>query len=46
MKKLINDPNQVVKDMLTGMVAAHSNRMKLLPDTTVLVRKDAPEPPS
>jgi dihydroxyacetone kinase-like protein len=28
--------------MLTGMVAAHSNRMKLLPDTTVLVRKDAP----
>jgi dihydroxyacetone kinase-like protein len=42
MKKLINDPNQVVKDMLTGMVAAHSNRMKLLPDTTVLVRKDAP----
>jgi phosphoenolpyruvate---glycerone phosphotransferase subunit DhaK len=42
MKKLINDPNQVVEDMLAGMVAAHSNRMKRLPNTTVIVRKDAP----
>ncbi|MDR9796596.1 MULTISPECIES: dihydroxyacetone kinase subunit DhaK [Aeribacillus] len=42
MKKLINDPNQVVEDMLAGMVAAHSNRMKRLPNTNVIVRKDAP----
>ncbi|QPA32290.1 dihydroxyacetone kinase subunit DhaK [Thermaerobacillus caldiproteolyticus] len=42
MKKLMNDPNQVVKDMLAGMVAAHSNRIKRLPNTTVIVRKDAP----
>jgi phosphoenolpyruvate---glycerone phosphotransferase subunit DhaK len=42
MKKLINEPNQVVEDMLAGMVAAHSNRLKRLPNTTVIVRKDAP----
>lgn len=42
MKKLINDPNQVVKDMIEGMVAAHPDRIRLLPGTTVLVRKDTP----
>jgi phosphoenolpyruvate---glycerone phosphotransferase subunit DhaK len=42
MKKLINEPTQVVEDMLAGMVAAHSNRIKRLPNTTVIVRKDAP----
>lgn len=42
MKKLINDPNQVVEDMLAGMLAAHSNRMKRLPNTNVIVRKEAP----
>ncbi|MED1440178.1 dihydroxyacetone kinase subunit DhaK [Aeribacillus composti] len=42
MKKLINDPNQVVEDMLAGMTAAHSNRMKRLPNTNVIVRKEAP----
>ncbi|MCM3409445.1 dihydroxyacetone kinase subunit DhaK [Metabacillus litoralis] len=42
MKKLINDANTVVQEMLEGMVAAHPNKLKLLPDTTVLVRADAP----
>jgi phosphoenolpyruvate---glycerone phosphotransferase subunit DhaK len=42
MKKLINEPTQVVEDMLAGMVAAHSNRIKRLPNTTVIVRKDVP----
>jgi phosphoenolpyruvate---glycerone phosphotransferase subunit DhaK len=42
MKKLINDPNQVVKDMIEGMVAAHCEQIELLPNTTVIVRKDAP----
>lgn len=42
MKKLINDPNQVVREMLAGMISAHPNRIKQLPNTTVLVRKDAP----
>jgi phosphoenolpyruvate---glycerone phosphotransferase subunit DhaK len=42
MKKLINDPNQVVNDMLEGMVAAYPNRVKRLPGTNVIVRSDAP----
>lgn len=42
MKKLINDPNQVVKEMLEGIVAAHPRRLKQLPGTSVLVRSDAP----
>jgi dihydroxyacetone kinase-like protein len=42
MKKLINDPNLVVYEMLEGMVIAHPNRVKQIPGTTVLVRADAP----
>lgn len=42
MKKLINDPNAVVQDMLEGFVAAYPKDVKLLPDTTVIVRKNAP----
>lgn len=42
MKKLINDANTVVQEMLEGMVAAHPNKLKLIQDTTVLVRADAP----
>ncbi|MEQ6378052.1 dihydroxyacetone kinase subunit DhaK [Bacillaceae bacterium S4-13-58] len=42
MKKIINDPNQVVQDMLKGMVAAFPNDVKQLPDTTVIVRKESP----
>ena len=42
MKKLINDPNQVVNDMLEGMVAAYRDRLRRLPGTNVIVRNDAP----
>jgi phosphoenolpyruvate---glycerone phosphotransferase subunit DhaK len=42
MKKLINDPHQVVKEMLEGIVAAHPNRIKQIAGTTVLVRADSP----
>ncbi|MBX0294681.1 dihydroxyacetone kinase subunit DhaK [Haloarcula nitratireducens] len=42
MKKLINDPDDVVDEMLDGMVAAHPDRFRRLPDTKVLVRSDAP----
>ncbi|MGY3715918.1 dihydroxyacetone kinase subunit DhaK [Sutcliffiella cohnii] len=42
MKKLVNDPNTVVNEMLEGMLEAHSDKVRLLPGTTVLVRKDAP----
>ncbi|MGD8190210.1 dihydroxyacetone kinase subunit DhaK [Brevibacillus ginsengisoli] len=42
MKKLINRPDMVVRDMLDGMVQAHPKLLKNVPDTTVLVRADAP----
>ncbi|WP_276272412.1 dihydroxyacetone kinase subunit DhaK [Haloarcula litorea] len=42
MKKLINDPDDVVDEMLDGMVAAHPDRLRRLDDTNVLVRGDAP----
>jgi dihydroxyacetone kinase-like protein len=42
MKKLINDPEDVVDEMLDGMVAAYPDRVRRLDDTKVLVRDDAP----
>ncbi|CAM2856563.1 dihydroxyacetone kinase subunit DhaK [Paenibacillus sediminis] len=42
MKKLINDPEQVVRDMIDGILYAHPERLKNVPDTSVLVRADAP----
>ncbi|MCP8615447.1 dihydroxyacetone kinase subunit DhaK [Salirhabdus salicampi] len=42
MKKIINDPNQVVQDMLAGIVSAHPDDVKQVPNTTVIARKDAP----
>jgi dihydroxyacetone kinase-like protein len=42
MKKLINDPDDVVDEMLDGMTAAYPDRLRRLPDTQVLVRDDAP----
>jgi len=42
MKKLINDPDDVVDEMLDGMVAAYPDKVRRLPDTKVLVRDDAP----
>ncbi|MDS0282967.1 dihydroxyacetone kinase subunit DhaK [Haloarcula onubensis] len=42
MKKLINDPDDVVDEMLDGMVAAYPDQVRRLPDTKVLVREDAP----
>ncbi|WP_096274054.1 dihydroxyacetone kinase subunit DhaK [Paucisalibacillus globulus] len=42
MKKIINDPNQVVQDMIDGLVAANPKHIKQVPDTFVVARKDAP----
>ena len=42
MKKIINDSNQVVTEMLDGIAAAYPNDVRRVQDTTVLVRKDAP----
>ncbi|UOR11533.1 dihydroxyacetone kinase subunit DhaK [Halobacillus amylolyticus] len=44
MKKIINNPEEVVQDMLKGLIAAHPNSLKQIPNTTVIVRKGAPVP--
>ncbi|MGY4688354.1 dihydroxyacetone kinase subunit DhaK [Salibacterium sp. K-3] len=44
MKKLINDPDRVVEEMLDGIVEAHADTLRRLPGRHVLVRKDAPVP--
>lgn len=42
MKKVINDPNRVVQEMIEGVIAAHPDKLKNIEGTTVIVRKDAP----
>lgn len=42
LKKLINNPEQVVRDMVDGMVLAHPDKLKNLPGTNVLIRANAP----
>ncbi|MBU3154381.1 dihydroxyacetone kinase subunit DhaK [Clostridium estertheticum] len=42
MKKLINNPESVVEEMLEGMVMAHPNYIKKLENVDVIVRKDSP----
>ncbi|WP_077301787.1 dihydroxyacetone kinase subunit DhaK [Virgibacillus pantothenticus] len=42
MKKIINDPNEVVQDMVQGLVAAYPTKLKVVPDTLVIARQDAP----
>lgn len=42
MKKLINSPQEVVREALEGMEAAHSDRLRINYDPAYVVRKDAP----
>ncbi|MGE5591688.1 MAG: dihydroxyacetone kinase subunit DhaK [Bacillota bacterium] len=42
MKKLINNPEVVVEEMLAGLESAHSNLVRKLPDANVIVRKGSP----
>ncbi|MEE9488484.1 MAG: dihydroxyacetone kinase subunit DhaK [Candidatus Brocadiales bacterium] len=42
MKKLINDPNNVVPEMLEGFAAAYPRHVRLLDGHNVVVRKDSP----
>ncbi|MFS0674049.1 dihydroxyacetone kinase subunit DhaK [Ornithinibacillus sp. 179-J 7C1 HS] len=42
MKKIINNPEQVVQDMVEGIIAANPNTLKQVPGTFVIARKDAP----
>lgn len=42
MKKIINDPNQVVQDMIKGMVAAFPSDIKQIPETLGIAVKNTP----
>jgi dihydroxyacetone kinase-like protein len=42
MKKLINDPADVVKEALLGVEAAHSDRVRVDHENKIIYRKDAP----
>ncbi len=42
MKKLINDPADVVKEALQGVAAAYGDRLRVLTEPNVIVRADAP----
>jgi phosphoenolpyruvate---glycerone phosphotransferase subunit DhaK len=42
MKKLINDPADVVKEALQGVAEAHGDRLRVMTDPNVVVRADAP----
>jgi dihydroxyacetone kinase-like protein len=42
MKKLINAPERVVEEMLRGMELAHGGMLRLLPESGVVLRADAP----
>src|SRR5512133_834096 len=42
MKKLINSPEDVVRDALRGMEAAHGDRVRISYDPYMVVRADAP----
>lgn len=43
MKKLINAPQEVVEDMVSGMIAAHPDRLQRVQGTTALMRKQNKE---
>jgi dihydroxyacetone kinase-like protein len=42
MKKLINKPDDVVREELQGMAVAHPDRVRVMTDPNVIVRADAP----
>lgn len=44
MKKIINNPANVVDEMLDGMAVAYPQYLRRLKGTSVLVRADAPQP--
>lgn len=42
MKKIINDPNETVQEMLEGLVMAYPQKLQRLAETTVVMRKNVP----
>src|ERR687897_2882671 len=43
MKKLINEPDAVVREALEGIEAAHADHVRVTYDPYVIVRADAPK---
>lgn len=39
MKKIMNDPSNIVEEMLQGMIVSHSDLIKRIPDTGIIQRK-------
>src|ERR1700730_7668298 len=44
MRKFLNDPEQVVKESLAGLAAAHGDLLRYDAENRIVVRKDAPRP--
>jgi len=42
LKKIMNDPNEVVQEMTEGLTAAHPDELKQLPGTMVIAKMNAP----
>src|SRR4051795_13347396 len=44
MRKLLNDPADLVKESLTGLAAAHGDLLRYDAENQIVVRADAPRP--
>src|SRR5262245_13747725 len=44
MRKFLNDPEQLVKESLRGLAAAHADLVRYDADAQIVVRRDAPRP--
>lgn len=42
MKKFINNPEKVVKDMIDGMMFAHSDKLQNMAETNIIIRANSP----
>ena len=42
MKKVINDPKEVVNEMLEGIASAYPDLLRIVPENKAILRKDAP----
>ena len=42
MRKLLNDPENIVKDSLAGLAAAHGDILRVDPEAQIVLRADAP----
>ena len=44
MKKIINTPEKVVYEMLEGLAAANPDKLTLIPDKRIIMRKEPTRP--